>query len=283
MFKNFIQWRSDIKIEDVKRFKYEELDQVKKFYPHGYFRTDREGRPIYIECAGQIKHKEMMEVTNEDRFNKYFIQSYEHLLHVKFPACSRAVGKRVSSTIYIMDLKGGSLKLVGGKTYDFIKTASKIGQDYYPEILGQMFIVNAPMLFTGVWAAIKPWIDEKTRNKIKILGSKYEKEIQAVIDPENLPDFLGGKVPVSEYGQDFQNEQGPWVGEKTDAEKEDDEERKEEDFDSLKNALSGLKLGGNIGGGSKAQHLHDQPLMTESKPPADTPLNTQMDADDDTH
>jgi len=27
-------------------------------------------------------------------------------------------------------------------------------------------IVNAPMLFTGVWAVVKAWLDEKTREKI---------------------------------------------------------------------------------------------------------------------
>lgn len=210
MFKNFIQWRNDIKIEDLKRFKYEELNQVKRFYPHGYFRTDREGRPIYIECAGQIKFKEMMEVTNDDRFYKYFIQCYEHLLHVKFPACSKATGKRVSSTIYIMDLKGGALKLIGGKVYDFIKAASKIGQDNYPEVLGKMFIVNAPLVFYGVWNMIKPWIDERTRNKISILGSSFKKELLEYIDEENLPDFLGGKATVDDYGEYLTKEQGPW-------------------------------------------------------------------------
>jgi hypothetical protein len=55
-----------------------------------------------------------------------------------------------------------------------------------------MFIINAPMLFTGVWAMIKMWIDEKTREKIHILGSSYKKELLKHIDPENLPDFIDG-------------------------------------------------------------------------------------------
>jgi hypothetical protein len=29
-----------------------------------------------------------------------------------------------------------------------------------------MFIVNAPLLFTGVWAIVKGFLDERTRNKI---------------------------------------------------------------------------------------------------------------------
>jgi len=56
-----------------------------------------------------------------------------------------------------------------------------------------MFIINAPMLFSGVWAIVKPWLDEKTKAKIKILGSGYKKTLLEYIDEENLPDFLGGK------------------------------------------------------------------------------------------
>jgi hypothetical protein len=55
-----------------------------------------------------------------------------------------------------------------------------------------MFIVNAPMLFTGVWAVVKGFLDERTRQKIKICGSKYQKELLEVVDVDNLPDFLGG-------------------------------------------------------------------------------------------
>ena len=40
-----------------------------------------------------------------------------------------------------------------------------------------MLIVNAPMLFTGIWAMVKMWIDDKTKSKIQILGSSYKKEI----------------------------------------------------------------------------------------------------------
>ena len=40
-----------------------------------------------------------------------------------------------------------------------------------------MFIVNAPFLFTGIWAIVKMWIDDKTKEKIKILGGSYKKDI----------------------------------------------------------------------------------------------------------
>jgi hypothetical protein len=40
-----------------------------------------------------------------------------------------------------------------------------------------MFIVNAPMLFSGIWSMIKIWLDEKTKNKITIIGSGYKTDL----------------------------------------------------------------------------------------------------------
>jgi hypothetical protein len=281
MWSNFIKWRQENSIDSVDTYDFSEIDEVKKFYPHAYFRTDRKGRPIYIERVGQLKLQNLFKVTTQDRLVKYYCQSYERLLKDIFPACSKAAGQPIAQTCTILDLKGGSMSMMSSQVYNFVQLASKLGQDYYPEILGQMFIVNAPMLFTGVWAVIKPWIDEKTRNKIKILGSKYEKELFEVIDPQNLPDFLGGKVPVSEYGPNLDHEQGPWVNnerrEEEDKNVEGDDEERKEDFSELKNALSGLKLGGSLGG-AKPQPKDES---VDTKIPADTPLNTQID--DDTH
>lgn len=92
------------------------------------------------------------------------------------------------------------MKLFNGKVRGLVQLASKICQDYYPEILGCMYIVNAPMLFTGIWAVVKGFLDEKTRNKIYIKGGKYSTDLLEIIDAENLPDFLGGKCTCSEFG-----------------------------------------------------------------------------------
>lgn len=66
-------------------------------------------------------------------------------------------------------------------------------------------IVNAPMLFTGVWAVVKAWLDEKTREKIQIVGGGYTKKLLQYIDEDQLVDFLGGKN-TSKIEDDI----GPW-------------------------------------------------------------------------
>ena len=54
---------------------------------------------------------------------------------------------------------------------------------------------------------LKPFLDEKTTNKIKIIGSSYKKELLNYVDPENLPNFLdGGKSDGSQLIHNV----GPW-------------------------------------------------------------------------
>ena len=91
--------------------------------------------------------------------------------------------------------------------YALIQLATKVGSDYYPEIMGQTFIVNAPMLFSGVWAVVKGFLDEKTRKKISIKGGSYQKDLLEIVDVENLPDFLGGTCLL--FGS-HRDGCGPW-------------------------------------------------------------------------
>ena len=102
------------------------------------------------------------------------------------------------------------MKIFNKKVYGLIQMASKIGQDYYPEIMGNMLIINAPMLFTGVWAIVKGFLDQRTRDKIKILGSKYQKDLGEMVHPDNLPDFFGGNCKCLEYGGCMKSMLGPW-------------------------------------------------------------------------
>tara|TARA_B110001450_G_C17176375_1_gene301509 strand:- start:6 stop:230 length:225 start_codon:yes stop_codon:yes gene_type:complete len=68
------------------------------------------------------------------------------------------------------------------ETKGFVKTASKISQDNYPEMMGKMFIINSGTTFTAVWSIVKGWIDEKTRNKIEVLGGSYMTKLEAFVD-----------------------------------------------------------------------------------------------------
>lgn len=105
-------------------------------YPHYYHRTDKKGRPVYIERLGLLKIDEVFKITTEERLIKHYIQSYETLMRLRFPACSAIAGVRIEQGLNILDLTGGSMKILSKKVYALIQLASKVGSDYYPEIMG---------------------------------------------------------------------------------------------------------------------------------------------------
>jgi len=102
-------------------------------------------------------------------------------------------------------MTGFSISMMNKRVHGLVKTASKISADNYPEIMGHMMIVNAPYLFSGVWSMIKGWIDEKTRNKIQIIGGGYTKKLLEHIDEDQLASFLGGKNESK-----LEDDAGPW-------------------------------------------------------------------------
>ena len=224
MFKKFLQWRVEKKVDDIREnFQLTELIEVKKLYPHGYHRTDKLGRPVYIELYDKLDINALFKVTTEERMINYYIKQYERQMKFIFPACSAVVKKPVEQSCTILDVNGIGIFSLVGQIKSFIKLASDIGQDYYPEMLGHMSLLNVGFLFRAVWSLVKTFIDAKTAGKITLLKGNYQKDLLTLVDAENLPEFLGGKCKCEAFmygclGSDI----GPWnpeggitVGDKT--------------------------------------------------------------------
>ena len=224
MFKKFLQWRIEKKVDDIREnFQLTELIEVKKLYPHGYHRTDKIGRPVYIELYDKLDINALFKVTTEERMINYYIKQYERQMKFIFPACSAVVKKPVEQSCTILDVNGIGIFSLVGQIKSFIKLASDIGQDYYPEMLGHMSLLNVGFLFRAVWSLVKTFIDAKTAGKITLLKGNYQKDLLTLVDAENLPEFLGGKCKCEAFmygclGSDI----GPWnpeggitVGDKT--------------------------------------------------------------------
>ena len=54
-------------------------------------------------------------------------------------------------------------------------------------------IINAPMLFKGVWSIVKGFLDDKTKAKIQLYGSNYKTKMLEIVEIEQMASFLGGK------------------------------------------------------------------------------------------
>jgi hypothetical protein len=168
MYSNMVEWRTSFKTNEVfESLDYPEKVQVLEIYPQFYSGTDKFGRPVYIERTGQIDYAKLVGVTSVDRLIQFHVQCYESLVREKFLACSKAAGREVMTTTTILDLSGLTLTNFY-KCKDALKRISQIDQDYYPEHLGAMIIINAPRIFTTIWNVIKPWLDQQTTSKMQV-------------------------------------------------------------------------------------------------------------------
>ena len=130
-------------------------------------------------------------------------------IRLRQPVMSEIYGRPITSNFAIIDMTGLTLGMFGGRTKKFTKKMSKCMQDNYPENLYRCFIVNAPAIFTGIWAVTKAFMDERTKKKITIMGSNFHAQILEQIDAENLPDFLGGTCKCE--GGCLKSNAGPWL------------------------------------------------------------------------
>ncbi|KAL2237993.1 UNVERIFIED_CONTAM: Phosphatidylinositol/phosphatidylcholine transfer protein SFH11 [Sesamum indicum] len=170
MFVQYIKWREEFSVDTIcKEFKFEEHEEVKRCYPHGYHGVDRDGRPVYIERLGMVDLNTFLLVTTIDRFVKYHICEQEKTLNWRYPACSLAAKKHIASTLSILDVKNVGMSRFSKPARHLFMEIQKIDSNYYPETLHQLYIVNAGSGFKVLWKAIRAFLDARTLAKIRVL------------------------------------------------------------------------------------------------------------------
>jgi hypothetical protein len=213
MFVNCEKWRTDFGVNTIfEDFHYDEKPLVARLYPQYYHKTDIDGRPVYFEELGKVNLTEMLKITTQDRMLKNLAWEYESFTHYRLPACSRAKDVLVETSCTVLDLKGISISAVS-QVFGYVREASKIGQDYYPERMGKFYCINSPFGFSTAFRLFKPFLDPVTVSKIHILGGSYSKELLKQIPAENLPVKYGGTSECTDQ-ELYLNDFGPWRDQK---------------------------------------------------------------------
>jgi len=207
MYTAAAEWRTQSRVATLpERFSFPEHELVQSAWAHGYHKTDKQGRPVYIDRIGCADLDTLFKVTTAERIAEEHLYEWEVLLNERFPACSRAVGRPVRHTMTIVDLAGLSLGRFN-TARPVVTALTRLDQDYYPEFLGDLILVNAPWVFTAIWAAISPLLGQRTQRKVQVFGDTgYQQRLLDLIDAANLPTFLGGTDDgICPCGQ------GPWA------------------------------------------------------------------------
>ncbi|KAH9950542.1 CRAL/TRIO domain-containing protein [Amylocystis lapponica] len=217
MWSNCQEWRSTVEgvgIDELYKqldpFDYPERDKVFECWPLWFHKTDKQGRPLNIHSFGGINMPELYKHVTPERFWKTIVVNCESLTREVLPASARAAAHAVHGTFVIVDLKGFGIGQFW-QMKNLARDCFQVSQDYYPETMAQLAIVNAPASFTTIWGFIKPWLAKETVAKVDVLGANFADVLLRQIDADSLPQVLGGRCTCAEHGGCSMSNAGPWV------------------------------------------------------------------------
>lgn len=104
--------------------------------------------------------------------------------------------KELDSYIILADMRDFSLR--NFKRSDF-QQITPIMNDFYPELLYRLIVVNSNFIFKGVWSVIKLMIHPLTVQKIQIQGSSVKEihdKLSEYVDDDEIPAVFGGKKEI---------------------------------------------------------------------------------------
>ncbi|WFC94993.1 hypothetical protein MBRA1_001632 [Malassezia brasiliensis] len=230
MYVNAEKWKESIELDKLyDEFEFEERDVVAKHGWRMYFhKTDRLGRPIFIQDLSNLEPDKVFSHTTPDRIVRNFAVTLEHTVRHKYHACTEKQGHLVDDNYMVLNVAGlglGTFWSMKGQLQQLLS----ILDDNFPELSGRVQIINAPYLFTTVWSYIKGWLPAQTAAKIDIAGSDYLPKIASFVDMEAWPKHLGGKCECCETCSSTMrpcetSDAGPW---NTPAAADADETRKQ--------------------------------------------------------
>ncbi len=116
---------------------------------------DKENRPTIYSCLELAVNKDI-----EDN-RKHLISTFETAIEIMPPG--------VLKWNWVLDMHG--FRLVDSDPR-LARIFLSLAGERYPERLGQFWVVDAPKLFTGLWSIIEKFIDPKTKEKIRFVGTK---------------------------------------------------------------------------------------------------------------
>lgn len=166
-------------------------------YVHGFYGHDREGHPLRIDLFSQSNGDRLIEIGSRGVAESFYIHMHERLINIIFPLMSEKFNRRIDRISMIVDFKGFPLlKALSENGRKLTQVLISVNQDYYPEIMNRVVLINAPIIFSAVFAVAKGFIDKKTQEKIAIESGPAHKLLQSIVEKEILPVALGGSNPT---------------------------------------------------------------------------------------
>lgn len=184
MFLKYLKWKKEA-VPNGFISRAEVLNELaeKKVFMQGF---GKKGQPIGVVYGATFNCKHGM-----DEYKRFFVYLLDNF-------CAR-MPRGQEKFLCIADMEGWGYPKCDIRAY---LAAIDILQNYYPERLGNVFLVHVPYLFMKVWKIIYPFIDKNTKKKFVFVDDKNLKAtLLEEIDEGQLPEIYGGKLPLVSIDQ----------------------------------------------------------------------------------
>lgn len=88
--------------------------------------------------------------------------------------------------VVLFNMRGFSMK---NNDLPILRAFLPVLQNYYPEVVGRIIVVEYPFIVWGIWKIIRPLLDVNTQNKVQFIGPD---ELADHFNPNTIPREIGG-------------------------------------------------------------------------------------------
>ncbi|KAL8167085.1 hypothetical protein V2J09_008584 [Rumex salicifolius] len=176
MLKETIKWRLEYKPEEIRWEDISVEAETGKIYKSNV--VDKLGRPVLVIRPCRQNSNSVNEQI------KHFVYCMENAI-MNLPATQEQM-------VWLIDFHNFSLANISVK---LTKETAHVLQEHYPERLGLAIMYNPPKLFEQFWTVVKPFLEPKTRRKVKFVYSEdanAKKIMEELFDIDQLESAFGG-------------------------------------------------------------------------------------------
>lgn len=171
-----LSWRNSIAYDcsDSLRDPPKGRDEFERMYQAGPIGRDKCGRVVVLERIGQIPAKELCarfsaaDVVQHSVYNRESAMTLNRKL-------SHENGRLIQRITPLVDLKGFGWDHLSRDFLHRTRVLINTLTTPYPDSTSGFYIINSPALFSILWKAVRPMLDDETAAMVKVLGgpSKY--------------------------------------------------------------------------------------------------------------
>jgi len=183
------KWRAEIGLEEAMNDDHwvKNENQHRSLLQYDIVGNDVHGRPILVELVGRWNVERILANSTNDpaAFTKLHAMTIERLTTMeRTKGCLDPRGQ-----VVIMDCLG--LSRAHFSLVSTLQSISQVDADHFPDTLAELYVVNAPYIFTALAALCRPFVSSETLQKFHV-SSGVPEALLEFIAPQVLPAELGG-------------------------------------------------------------------------------------------